>query len=173
MDATETSTKTDLPAAAPAAKSKALPVLLGVNTLLLAGVIVFVLKRPAPAVSPSAAPTPAAAPASGAEAPAENAPGPMLKLDNFIIQLKAVEADRYVRVAFDMELGSEADKTLVSARMSAIRDLIIAFFSDSTLEELRGSAGMEHTKAALVKRLETIVPGHRIKALYVTDFVVQ
>jgi flagellar FliL protein len=164
----------DLPAPAPA-KGKALPVLLGLNTLLLAGVLVFVLKRPATAV-PASAVLAAAAPAAGdakSGDAADPAPGPTLKLDNFIIQLKAVESDRYVRVAFDMELGAESDRAFVTARMSPIRDAVIAFFSDRTLEELRGSAGLEHTKEELLRRLESVAPGHRIKALYITDFVVQ
>jgi flagellar basal body-associated protein FliL len=158
-----------MPAPAPA-KGKAIPIFLGLNTLLLAGVVMFVLKRP------TAASAPVAESAHGVEGTAHAGdlmPGPTLKLESFIIQLKAVESDRYVRVAFDLELGSEADKAVVTARMSPVRDSVISFFSDRSLDELRGSAGMERTKAELLKRLATIVPEGHIKALYITDFVVQ
>jgi hypothetical protein len=37
--------------------------------------------------------------------------GPMVKLENFVIQLKAVDAERYVRVAFDLELGRRPTRT--------------------------------------------------------------
>ncbi len=153
------------------AKSKTLPILLGLNTLLIAGVLVFVLKRPGAPAAAAATEAPHDSDHPGASA--EALPGPTLKLDNFIIQLKAAESDRYVRVAFDLELGNEADKTIVTARMSPIRDSVISFFSDRTLEELRGSTGMEHTKAELLKRLDAVVPDRHIKAIYITDFVVQ
>jgi len=152
------------------AKGKAIPMFMAVNTLLLVGVVLFVLKRPATASAP------VAEGARSAEGPAhggETTPGPTLKLDNFIIQLKAVESDRYVRVAFDLELGSEADKAVVTARMSPVRDSVISFFSDRSLDELRGSVGMERTKAELLKRLASVVPEGHIKAIYITDFVVQ
>jgi flagellar FliL protein len=100
-------------------------------------------------------------------------PGPMVKLENFVIQLKAVDSERYVRVAFDLEVSSEPDKDVIQARLSQIRDAIISYFSDRTLEELRGSEGMDHIKQQLLKRLETIVPGHRIKGIYITDFIIQ
>jgi flagellar FliL protein len=168
-------------AAAPAkGGSKLVPIILIMNTLLMGGVLAMVLKKPA------------AAPAAAAEGHAEESgehgekgggehgtgkkeegPGPMVKLDNFVIQLKAADSERYVRVAFDLELKAEPDKDLVAARLSPIRDSIIAYFSDRNIEDLRGSQGMEHTKEELKKRLEQIVPGNRIKAVYVTDFIVQ
>jgi flagellar protein FliL len=169
MGATDDESEETMPAAAPA-KGKAIPIFLGLNTLLLAGVVLFVLKRPATAGAPVAE---SAHGAESAPHAADLTPGPTLKLDNFIIQLKAVESDRYVRVAFDLELGSEADKAIVTARMSPVRDSVISFFSDRSLDELRGSVGMERTKAELLKRLASIVPEGHIKALYITDFVVQ
>ena len=171
-------------AAAPAAKgggSKIVPMMMIVNTLLVAGVLVFVMKKQAPV----AVGAPAAAAASEGEHGGEHdkgggehgekggGPGPMVKLENFVIQLKAVDAERYVRVAFDLEVGAEPDKDVIQARLSQIRDAVISFFSDRTLDELRGSDGMDHIKATLLKRLDAIVPGHRIKAIYITDFIVQ
>jgi flagellar FliL protein len=100
-------------------------------------------------------------------------PGPMVKLENFVIQLKAVDSERYVRVAFDLELAAEPDKDVIQARLSHIRDSIISYFSDRTLDELRGSDGMDHIKQTLLKRLDGVVPGHRIKAIYITDFIIQ
>ena len=100
-------------------------------------------------------------------------PGPILKLENFVIQLKTVDTDRYVRLAFDLEVGSETDKEAVTAHLSHIRDLVISYFADRTLDELRGSEAMERTKATLIKRIDEIVPGRRIKNIFITDFIVQ
>ena len=167
---------------------KILPLLLVINTLLIGAVLFFLIKRPA------AAPLPAggehgeegdgkAEHSSGKEGDKDEAggkkglafkpPGPILKLENFVIQLKTVDQDRYVRLAFDVEVATEEDKNAIMAHLSHIRDLVIAFFADRTLDELRGSEAMERTKATLLKKIDEIVPSKLIKNLFITDFIVQ
>jgi flagellar FliL protein len=175
--------KAETPAAPKAGGSKVVPILMVMNTLLVGGVLAFVMKKQSP-VGVSA---PASASAEGehgekseaSESKGEHGagehggPGPMVKLENFVIQLKAVDSERYVRVAFDLELGQPTDEEVIKNRLSQIRDSVISYFSDRTLDELRGSDGMDHIKSTLLKRLDTVVPGHRIKAVYITDFIVQ
>jgi flagellar basal body-associated protein FliL len=157
------------PVATPKKGGKVLPALAIMNTLLIAGVLAFIMKRPAaPAV---VAPVPVSAEMAGHKA--LEAPGPTLRLENFIIQLRTTEAERYIRVAFDVELSSELDREGVVARISQVRDSVISYFADRTLEELRGSDGMDHIKQALLKRLNDVVPGRRLKAIYITEFIVQ
>jgi flagellar protein FliL len=101
------------------------------------------------------------------------APGPILKLENFIIQLRGTDTDRYVRVAFDLELGNEADRAAVQARMPHVRDAIISYFSDRALDELRGSEGMDRIKQAVSKKLDDILAAHRVKSVFITELVIQ
>jgi flagellar FliL protein len=154
------------------------PIILGVNVLMMGAVMFMVMRKPSAAPAPVSAE--AAAPSGHGEAAGAGggpghapAPGPVLKLENFVIQLRGVDQDRYVRVAFDVEVSTDADKEVVQARLPQIRDSVITYFSDRTLDELRGSDGIERTKIALIKRLDEIVPGHRVHALYVTDFIIQ
>jgi len=160
---------------------KILPLLLVMNTALIGGVLFYVMKRPAQvAAKPSGE---HAADGEGAEGGGGKGkpqpikgyivPGPILKLENFVIQLKTVDQDRYVRVAFDIEVESEQDREAINHHLSHIRDLVISYFADRTLEELRGSEAMERTKASLIKRIDDVVPGHRIKNLFITDFIIQ
>jgi flagellar FliL protein len=156
---------------------KLLPIMLIMNTALIGGVLFFVMKKPSAAVhGPGGA---AAAEGEHGEDDSKAVkggfvpPGPILKLENFVIQLKTVDNDRYVRLAFDLEVGNDKDKEAVTAHLSHIRDLVISYFADRTLDELRGSEAMERTKATLIKRIDDIVPGHRIKNIFVTDFIVQ
>jgi flagellar FliL protein len=147
---------------------KLLPSVLLLNTALIGGVLVLVMKRPA-VVAPASARMIEAAESESSREP----PGPLLKLEDFVIQLKAVDTDRYVRLAFDLELGSEADREVVGARLSRIRDIVISYFADRTIDELRGSQAMERTKALLAKRIDEVVPGRRIRNIFITDFIVQ
>jgi flagellar FliL protein len=101
------------------------------------------------------------------------APGPILKLENFIIQLRGTDTDRYVRVAFDLELVSEPDRAAIQARMPHIRDAIISYFSDRSLDELRGSEGMDRIKLAVAKKLDDILAAHRVRSVFITELVIQ
>jgi len=176
--------------------SKLIPMILVANTLLMGAVLAAVLLRKSPAVA-TADTRPVRAATVGGDGKAEGkeegagqgsehgeaagegssdpagAPGPILKLENFIIQLRGTDTDRYVRVAFDLELAREADRSAVQARMPHIRDAVISYFSDRALDELRGSEGMEHVKAAVLKRLDEIVGAKRVRSVFITELVIQ
>jgi flagellar protein FliL len=186
-------------AKAPESSNKLIPIILVANTALMGVVLaVVLLRKPAAAVATVAPPAHAAASASanatggsggsesgehgsGEGAQGHNAaptdpslvPGPILKLENFIIQLRGTDTERYVRVAFDLELVSEPDRALVQARMPHIRDAIISYFSDRSLDELRGSEGMDRIKLAVLKKLDEILAAHRVKSVFITELVIQ
>jgi flagellar basal body-associated protein FliL len=173
------------------ATSKILPIILGVNTLLMVGVLVFVMKRPSAAAAGGGKEHAAEskeheepskkegggegkgeAGEHGAAAPA-GGPGPTLRLDNFIVQVRAPEGDRYAHMTLEVEIGAEADKKAFESRMPHIRDGVIGYLADRNEDELRGSEGLTQMKEALVKKLDEIVPGHRVRGLFITEFIIQ
>jgi flagellar protein FliL len=184
------------PAKPAASPSKIIPIILIANTSLMGVVLAVVLLRKPASAGPAA---PAAhatenkqtatggtggheegagkgehAEKSPSAAPEQSgAPGPILKLENFIIQLRGTDTDRYVRVAFDLELASDSDRSFVQGRMSQIRDAVISYFSDRSLDELRGSEGMERIKGAVLKKLEEILAARRVKSVFITELVIQ
>ena len=189
------------PVKTPEGPSKLVPMILIANTVLMGAVLaVVLLRKPSTAVA-VAAPTHAVSGTgtggngSSEESPGHgegagkgegaghgegaapvdptSAPGPILKLENFIIQLRGTDTDRYVRVAFDLELMGEADRAQVQARMPHIRDAIISYFSDRSLDELRGSEGMDRIKQAVAKKLDEILAAHRVKSVFITELVIQ
>jgi len=179
---------TEIPA--PKSGNKILPIILVVNTLLMVGVLMFVMKKPS---APSAAGGEAkehAAAAKGHEAPAakgeggehagEHAgeaegegPGPTLRFDAFIVQIRAVEGDRYAHLTLEVEVAAETDKKFFESRMPRIRDGVIGYLADRTEDEMRGSEGLTQIKEALTKKLDELVPGHRVRGLYITEFIIQ
>ena len=171
--------------------NKILPIILVVNTLLMTGVLVFVMKRPsAQAASPKGE---HAAEKSehgekseksekgedkekehGGEGEHDSdAPGPSVRLDAFVVQVRSAEGDRYVHITIEIEVGTEGDKKAIESRMPRVRDAIIGYLSDRTEDELRGSEGLGQIKTALTKKLDEVVPGHRVKGLFTTEFIIQ
>jgi flagellar FliL protein len=173
MSEAETADAGAEPAAA-APKSKAVPMLLALNTLLIGGVLVFTLTRksPAPAAAQSAEVTKGAGESSGAGEKGGQI-GPTVQLENFVVQLKAVDAERFAHLAIQLEVTTEEDKAKISQLLPRIRDSVIAFLADRTADELRGSEGMLRTKEEILARLQGIVPGRRITNVYITDFIIQ
>jgi flagellar FliL protein len=179
----------------PKSGNKILPILLVVNTLLVTGVLVFVMKRPSAQAASGKGEHAEKAEKSEHGEKAEksehgekgegkgehggegehdsDAPGPSVHLDAFIVQVRSAEGDRYVHINFDIEAGSEGDKKAMEARMARIRDAIIGYLSDRTEDELRGSEGLAQVKAAVTKKIEELVPGRRVKGLFTTEFIIQ
>jgi flagellar FliL protein len=175
-----TETRADAPNGAavaplPTQRRALLWLLLLVNTAFGAGLLLAFWRQP-----PVATQAETAGPAADAGAPAAkpagldiDQPGPMVKLDGFVIQLRTADGERHARVAFDLEIADESDRRAVEGRFSRMRDAIIVYFSDRTIEELQGSENLEHAKAGLLRRFDDLVPGHCIRGLFMTDFVVQ
>lgn len=173
-EAPETNEGTEVVAEKPAkGGSKLLPALLALNSVMLAGVLAVLLLRPAGGKAPSAAKDEGHE--GGAAQAAAKGPsvGPTQKLPDFVVHLRDTDADRYARVSFEVEVGNEEDKNRLGAAVPRVRDGFIAYLSDRTFDELRGSEGLSHAKEALVKQLEKAVPDVSVKALYITDIVVQ
>lgn len=179
----------------PAGGPSKLPLILsGLNTALLAGVLVLTL-RGGGVKAKAAAEPPAGEHAAEEAKPAEHGEakgeakegekkgegggavaggmGPTVRLPDFIVHLRDSDSDRYARLSFEVELKEEKAKDAITARLPQIRDAFLSYLSDRTVEELRGSEAMGHLKEALTKRLREIVPAAPVKALYVTDLVVQ
>jgi flagellar FliL protein len=182
--------QSETPAAAPGDKpasglaSKLPLVLSALNTLLLAGVLVVTLRGPGARAAAAGgegehgeakvekAEESAGEPAQGDEARPAVA-GPTVRLPDFIVHLRDPDADRYARLSFEVELKEEKGKDALNARLPQIRDAFLSYLSDRSVDELRGSEAMTLLKEALAKRLREIAPGAPVKALYVTDLVVQ
>jgi flagellar FliL protein len=167
--------------------------LTGLNSLLLMGVLAMTLLRPGAGAAKHAgaegsdAKAAHDAPAEGADgsdgahgaaggaggSPTAPRPGPMLPLPDFVVHLRDPDTDRYARLTLNVELRGESDKETLNAHLPQIRDAFLAYLSDRTVDELRGSEGMGLVKQDLTKKLHELVPSAPVKALYVTDIVVQ
>ncbi len=172
----------------PAAGGKLVPVLLVANSLLLAGVLAVLLLKPMGVAGQHAAAPAEKGQGQAAEAGAhggqkaegaagkagtEALPGPTLRLADFVVHLRDADADRYARVSFEIEVADEKAKVAVTQRMPQIRDAFLAYLSDRTAEDLRGSEAMVRVKDALGQKLSELAPGAPVRGLYVTELVVQ
>ena len=99
--------------------------------------------------------------------------GPMMKLPDFVVHLRDIDAEHYARMTFELEVKDEKAKEEVTARIPVIRDAFLVYLSDRTADEMRGGDAMLRIKAALTAKLAEVAPGLPVKKLYVTEMVVQ
>lgn len=167
--------------------NRVVPALIGMNSLMLVGVMGFLVMQSmkgaapaehAPAAEHEAAEEPKAEkeeaePEKGKDGKPVKGLGPLVKIADFVIHLRNPEIDRYARLSFDVEVISDSDREQLNAHMPRVRDAFISYLSDRTLEELQGTEGLGRTKEALQGRIRELVPEARVRSLYISDFVVQ
>jgi len=161
--------------------SKLVLILLGVNMLLVVGVLALFLlkgglggqKAPAAGEEKGEAAHGEAAAGDGHGGAGGVDAGPTSKMADFVVHLRDAEVDRYARISFEVELATEVDKAKLERYTPRVRDGFIAYLSDRTLEELRGGEQIKKQKTALLEQLKELAPGVKVRALYVTDLVIQ
>jgi flagellar FliL protein len=169
----------------PPAKSKLIPILLAVNMAGMVGVGAFAVtksnaqaaapaaKKHAPAEGEEEAPAEEEAESGGGEHEGAKKGTATVKLEDFTVRLRNPEADRFARVSFEVEVGSDKDRERLVAAMARVRDAFIGELTERTAEELRGNEGLSNMKATLFKKLKELVPQAHVRGLYITDFIVQ
>jgi flagellar protein FliL len=156
--------------------SKLVVILLAVNLLLVAGVLALVFLKGAPVglAKGEAGGEPRSGSHGDSKAEGgQEGTGATTKLADFVVHLRDPEADRYARISFEVELSGEPEKVKFERYMPRVRDGFIAFLSDRTLEDLRGSEQVKRQKNALQEMLRELAPGVKVRGLYITDLVIQ
>jgi flagellar protein FliL len=141
--------------------------------LLVAGVLALFLLRGGGHAAGSKPAAEGAGDAHGEAATAAAPPGPTTRMPDFVVHLRDAEVDRYARLSFEVELASEEEKARFEKFGPRIRDGFISYLSDRTLEEFRGSDQVKKVKTTLHEALKELAPGVKIRALYITDLVIQ
>jgi len=99
--------------------------------------------------------------------------GPMVNIEEFIVNIISDENNHYVKASLTIELASEPAKEELEKRMPQIRDAILLLVGNKTFEELQDLQGKKQLKAELLSKINAILYSGKAKSIYFTDFVVQ
>ncbi len=99
--------------------------------------------------------------------------GPMVDIEEFIVNIISEDATHYVKASLTVELTNEEVKEEVSKRMPQIRDAILLLLGNKTYEELQDLQGKRQLKAELLSKLNSFLQTGKVKSIYFTNFVVQ
>lgn len=99
--------------------------------------------------------------------------GPMLGIDEFIVNIISEDGTHFIKAALTLELTNETVFAEANQRMPQIRDAIILLLGNKTFEELRDLHGKKQVKAEIESRINSFLTTGQVKNVFLTDFVVQ
>jgi flagellar FliL protein len=110
---------------------------------------------------------------SGGSSAGDAAIGPMVDINDFIINILDKNETRYLKAALTIELDSEETAAEVNERMPQIRDAILLLIGNKTFAELSDLQGKLQLRAEIIARLNKLLTTGKVKGIYFTEFVVQ
>ena len=151
---------------------KMMMILMIVNIMAVLGVLVYlVVSRSGPSGTVVVAGEAVAAPE-----PSEGG-GPAWTMDPLIVNLRVPEGTRYLKVALEFELTGEKYLDLADQRKNRLKDQIIEFLSDLTVDDVVGSEQKQYIKERLLTRLnhsmEAEAGGPVFRRVFFPEFLVQ
>ncbi len=99
--------------------------------------------------------------------------GPMVKIDEFIVNIISEEGSHYVKTSMSIEMNNAAVVEETTSRMPQIRDAVLLLIGNKTFEELQDLQGKKQLKAEITSKINSFLQTGQIKSIYFTDFVVQ
>ena len=115
--------------------------------------------------------------------PAQNVPvpaldqqsqiGPMVNIDEFVVNIISGDAAHYVKASLTVELTNEEVTLEVEQRMPQMRDAVLLLISNKTYEELQDLQGKKQLKAELTSKINSFLRTGKVTSIYFTNFVVQ
>ncbi len=99
--------------------------------------------------------------------------GPMVNIEEFIVNIISGDTAHYVKASLTIELTSEEGKAEAEKRMPQMRDSILLLVGNKTYEELQDLQGKKQLKAEITSKINSYLKTGKVKAVYFTNFVVQ
>lgn len=101
--------------------------------------------------------------------------GPVIVLDEFLVNLGDPGGDHFLKVTVGLELTRKSGKTAESMKeeIAPVRDAVLSSLSSKTRESLAPAAGREKLKAEIMKKVNDEFGEKLVQGVYFTNFVTQ
>lgn len=102
-------------------------------------------------------------------------PGPVLTLDEFLVNLADPSGDHFLKVTIGLELDKEKGKSPegLKEQVPQIRDAVLTALSSQTRDDLIPLAGREKLKVDVKKKVNAALGEDDVRSVLFTNFVTQ
>ena len=101
--------------------------------------------------------------------------GPVLTMDEFLVNLADPGSDHFLKVTVGLELSKEKGKTPETLKDDTplIRDAVLSSLASKTREQIGPESGRDKLKADIKKRVNEALGEDDVQGVYFTNFVTQ
>lgn len=103
----------------------------------------------------------------------KDAPGHMIALDPFIINLADTAETRYLKITVNLEVENEEMSAEVETRTPQLRDAILMLLTSKTSEDVKDVSGKLKLQDEMATRVNNFLQTGKVKAVYFSEFVMQ
>ena len=150
-------------------KKKLVLILVVVNVLAIGGVGYFVMAGG----DSEAAADDGEGEAEQEESESQASFGPLVEMRALVANLNDIDGGRYVKVTPPLELKDEAARAGVEAALVPIRNELLVYFSDVTVEQCIGADSKRRIADEIAGLINEMMGGKTVKRVFFTEFVVQ
>ncbi len=99
--------------------------------------------------------------------------GPVIKLDDFVVNVTDGERTRYLKAGLSLEAINSRTKSEIKNRKPQIRDAILFHASNKSFRELRDLQGKKQLQAEIQHKINSILQSGKVRQVFFTEFVIQ
>jgi len=108
-----------------------------------------------------------------AKADPEDELGPMLPINEVLVNVAGTKGRRYFRTSLALEMEGNGLEKTAPERMPVLRGRVIDVLSSKNMDELTTPSARDSLKAELLRTLNAEVSGGEFRDLFFTEFLVQ
>ncbi|MDR2638903.1 MAG: flagellar basal body-associated FliL family protein, partial [Helicobacteraceae bacterium] len=109
----------------------------------------------------------------GAAGGAEAMLGPVVDLNQFIVNLLSADGRRFLKIKISLELSHKNAGPEVENKMPLIRDAIIQHLSSKRFDEISTESGKVRLRKEIENNINRYLIDGQVKSVFFTDFVIQ
>ena len=110
---------------------------------------------------------------AGPEAKDDRNLGPLVEMDDFVVNIAHKDTTRFLKVGITLEAKDKAGSEAIKKRMPQITDAVLLLLGNKQYGEIKDLQGKMQLKSDLLARVQELAGQGEITHLYFTDFVVQ
>jgi flagellar FliL protein len=112
-------------------------------------------------------------PAETGDDPAARALGPLLQLDEILVNVAETKGRRYFKTSLTLEMEGKDLSKSAGERMPVLRGAVIDLHSTKTLDQLVEPTARDTLRTEILNTLNSRVTGGQFRDLFFTEFLVQ
>jgi len=109
----------------------------------------------------------------GEPAKAQDELGPLVPLDDIIVNILDDQGSRYLKASITLEMSNQVVVDEIQRRQPQIRDAVLLLMGSKSFDEIRDLQGKLQLRAEVIARVNEFLHDGKVVNLYFTDFVVQ